>query len=193
MSLADEQAEFNAVNAANGEPTQPIDGFRPDAPYGLKTDGTPKRRPGPPKGTRVGAAIPRPGRTSARSKPATKRSSGTDYRPGILGMLQIPAFALGAAGQMNPALALDGAAISLHAPGIAEALNDLANDYPTVAAALDTILTAGPYGAIIGALLPLVFQIAANHKKIPDGMARGVGALPADEFAALLVAQRQEG
>jgi hypothetical protein len=105
-------------------------------------------------------------------------------------MLQIPAFALGAAGQLNESLALDGAALSMHAPGIAEALNDLANDNPAVAAALDRILSVGPYGAIIGACLPLAFQIAANHKKIPDAMAKSCGALPADEFRARLIGER---
>lgn len=192
MTLADEQAEFNAVNSANSEPTQPLEETDFEAPYGRKADGTPRRKPGPQKGTRVGAAIPRPTRSTPRKSAGTKRSTGTDYRAGILGILQIPAFALGAAGQLNPALALDGAAISMHAPGIAEALNELANDNPTVAAALDTILTAGPYGAIIGACLPLAFQIAANHKRIPDGMARSVGALPADEFEALLIFQTQK-
>lgn len=191
MTIADEQAEFNAVNAANGEPTQPLQ-KDDDAPYGRKSDGTPRRKPGPPPGPRAGNSVPGSPRRPAGTarKASNRRSTGTDYRPGIIGMLQIPAFALGAAGQLNPALALDGAAISLYAPNIAEALNDLAADNPTVAAALDTILSAGPYGAIIGACLPLAFQIAANHKAIPDGMARSVGAMPAGEFETMLVAQR---
>lgn len=194
MTLADEQALFDTVNLANHEPTQPLE-KDDEAPYGRKSDGTPRRKPGPPPGTRTGNAIPKsPRNPGASRKPAaSRRSTGTDYRPGILGILQLPAFALGAAGQLNPALALDGAAISMHAPNIAEALNDLAADNPTVAAALDRILSAGPYGAIIGACLPLAFQIAANHKAIPDGMVRSVGALPAEDFAALLMAQRQGG
>ncbi len=192
MTLLDETAEFNAVNAAHQEPTQPMDGFDQDAPYGRKADGTPERKPGPQKGTRVGAAIPRVQRTGSTRK-TSARKTGTDYRPGIVGILQLPAFALGAGGQFNPALALDGAAISLHAPAIAEALNDLANDNPAVAAALDRILSAGPYGAIIGACLPLAFQIAANHKAIPDTMARSVGALPSEEFAAMLISQHEKG
>jgi len=193
MTVMDEQAVFDTVNLANDEPTQPIM-MDDDAPYGRKADGTPKRKPGPSKGTRAGAAIPRVQRTAGpRASTRSKAKTGTDYRPGILGILQIPAFALGAAGQLNESLALDGAALSMHAPGIAEALNELANDNPAVAAALDRILTAGPYGAIIGACLPLAFQIAANHKKIPDAMAKSCGALPADEFRAMLIAQSSTG
>lgn len=191
MTVLDEQAVFDATNLANDEPTQPLQ-MDADAPYGRKADGTPKRKPGPSKGTRVGAAIPRVNRTT-RTSTRAKQKTGTDYRPGILGILQIPAFALGAAGQLNESLALDGAALSMHAPGIAEALNDLANDNPAVAAALDRILSAGPYGAIIGACLPLAFQIAANHKKIPDAMAKSCGALPYDEFKATLIAQQNVG
>lgn len=192
MTVMDEETIFDAVNAANGlnsdgHPTvsEPSNGQRtgdPDAPYGRTKSGVPRRKPGPSKGTRVGAAIPR------AKRPSSGRKTGTDYRPGILGILQIPAFALGAAGQLNESLALDGAAISMHAPAIAEALNDLANDNPAVAAALDRILTAGPYGAIIGACLPLVFQIMANHERIPAGAARAGGALPRDEFRERLLA-----
>jgi hypothetical protein len=156
---------------------------------------TPKRKPGPGKGTRAGAAIPRVQRSASggRKPAAKKQSTGTDYRAGIAGVLQIPAFILGAAGQQNKAFALDGAALSMHTPAIAEALNDLAADNIAVAAALDRILTAGPYGAILGALIPLAFQVAANHKAIPDAMARGAGALPADEFEAMLINAQNQG
>ncbi len=187
MTLADEQAEHNAVNMANGEPTQPLEFTTDDdAPYGRKADGTPRQKPG----RRPSGSPTSPRRPAGSTRRATGRKTTVDYRPGIIGMLQIPAFALGAAGQLNPALALDGAAISLHAPNIAEALNQLANENPAVAAALDRILQAGPYGAIIGACLPLAFQIAANHKAIPDGMARSVGAMPAGDFEAMLISQR---
>ncbi len=60
-------------------------------------------------------------------------------------------------------LLADGYALAMHAPGLAEALNETAKQQPSVARALESIMKAGPYGAIIGAMVPLVMQLAANH------------------------------
>lgn len=200
MTDLDDATVFDAVNLANGIDTEPVTetvdysthGQKtddPSAPWGRTRDGQPRRKPGRrPSGTNPnGGTIPRPRRTTPR-KPAASKKTGPDYRPGIIGFLQIPAFALGAAGQVNEDFALDGAALSMHAPNIAEALNQLAAENPTVAAALDRILAVGPYGAIIGACLPLLLQIAANHRAIPDSMATSApGVFPRDEFRAMLL------
>jgi hypothetical protein len=196
VTITDDENVFDAVNRANGiTPDFASSGEvktelnlgqktdDPEAPYGRTKSGVPRRKPGRPSNN-TGPGIPRP---TKRASPKTAKKTVVDYRPGILGILQIPAFALGAAGQFNETFALDGAALSMHAPGIAEALNELADSNPAVAAALDRILAAGPYGAIIGACLPLAMQIAANHKRIPDMMARGAGAMPRDEFREMLL------
>lgn len=109
---------------------------------------------------------------SPKSPPKRKpkiQKTGTDYREGILGMIQIPAFGLAMAGAKNPVLAMDSAAISHHAPPIAEALNNLAQKKPEVAAALDRVLAVGPYGEIIAAVLPLALQLMANHGIVEAG------------------------
>jgi hypothetical protein len=145
-----------------------------DAPYGVRTDGTPRRKPGRP---------PKPG--AARKPPA--RGRATDYRPGILGLAQVVAFPLTVAGRYRPPLALDGAAVATHAPDIAEALSVLAAERPEVAAALDRVLSAGPYGLLIGACVPLVAQIGVNHRRLPESVGVGLGAVPREQLAARLV------
>lgn len=140
----------------------------PDAPYGRKPDGTPyKRTPVPGVGERLAAAraakrgqAPPPPRKATAAK---GRTPAVDYRPGVLGLLQVPAFTLSMAGRLNPVFHLDAAAITLHAPTLAEAVHQTAVQDPRVAAILDKVLQIGPYGALLGALVPLAMQLAANH------------------------------
>ncbi len=147
-------------------------GYDDSAPYGYLKDGvTPRKKPGPSKGTPKPSAprtaAPKPTR---KAGPRAKASAATpDYREAVAGLLQIPAFILASAGRLNPVLEYDGIAVAVATPNIAEAVNSLAEQEPRVAAVLDKILTVGPYGALLGALVPLAAQIAVNHKKIPAG------------------------
>jgi hypothetical protein len=111
-----------------------------------------------------------------KSTPGTARKSrkktGTDYREGIEGLLQLPAAGLMLAGMQTGKLELvaDAATITNAAPSIAEALSDLANDQPQIAAVLDKVLKAGPYGALITAMVPMAMQLLTNHKVVPAGV-----------------------
>lgn len=160
------------------EPTAPapppVDNTEP-APWGRKADGTPRAKPGRP---------PNPGSGSARkSSPSsgarkTGAKGATDYRPGIEGIFQLVALPLAF---KFPA---DAIVVTTYAPGIAEALNDLAALKPEVAAALDRVLSAGPYGALLAACLPMVIQLLVNHDVIPVDSVRSFGALSVDEILA---------
>lgn len=177
-----------AMDAAEG-------GYDNSAPYGYLKDGvTPRKKPGPAKGTAKPASgspaptAPRPTRKKGPN-PRARVSATPDYRDGIAGLLQIPAFILASAGRLNPVLEYDGLAIAIATPNIAEAVNSLAQEEPRVAAVLDKILQVGPYGAILGALVPLAAQIAVNHKKMPAGT---LGTQEPEAMKAALVAA-QEG
>lgn len=150
----------------------------PEYPYGRRADGTPRSRPGP-KAT--GTAAPRPPRAvpgpAPRKTPkaSTKRAE-PDYRPGLMGLMQIPIMGMTMIGKQtkNPMLQADGMALAMHAPALVEALNETAKAQPAVGRALDSIMKAGPYGAILGALVPLAMQIAANHKLINPSPQMGI-------------------
>lgn len=116
------------------------------------------------------------------------KSSGVDYRPGIMGMMQLPAAVLAFAGTNKPELAADAATITVYGPGVAEALNELAKERPEVAAVLDRILSVGPYGLIIAAVTPMVLQILANHGLIPSGL---MGTVPKEAMVQHLINQAQ--
>jgi hypothetical protein len=101
-----------------------------------------------------------------------KKSYGTDYTEGVTELLQIPAAVLGVVGMQtnNIPLVADAEVINQYAPHIGSAVNGLAQERPEVAAALDRILKAGPYAALIGAVVPMVTQILANHKLLRAGV-----------------------
>lgn len=120
------------------------------------------------------------GSTTARStrKRAAAGGSGqrARYADGVAGLLQVPAAVLAI---VDP---VDGYCVAQHTPHIAGAVADLAVERPEVAAALERVLAVGPYGALIGAVLPLAVQIMHNHGLLPESMATAMGATPRTEI-----------
>lgn len=163
---------------------------QPLAPYGLTQEGRPRRSsagrpPGAatrrPKAAARGSSAP-PKRPRAPQRPRPK-AAGPDYARGVQEMLQGPMVALTLAGMKRPELLADAAALEIHVPPIAEALGQLAHEKPEVAAMLDRLMAAGPYTALLTALIPLTLQICANHGLIKPGMA---GTVPASVLVGAL-------
>ncbi|MER6059482.1 hypothetical protein [Streptomyces albidoflavus] len=194
---AERPREHPGVDGAAGAPSAP--GADPAAPYGRKADGTPKAKPGRPAGTpnrepRAAARprmAPAPGPTPAPTakKAGKKAAAGPDYRSGVLGLFQVITMPLVVAGAKNDALLADAAAVSMHGPVIADALAGLAAERPEVAAVLDRVMSAGPYGALIAAVVPLAVQIAANHKAVPGAVGSALGAQDPADLVGMMRAQ----
>ena len=169
---------------SNPETVAPAPDADPEAPYGRKADGTPRAKPGRKASddSTPRQSAPKPARkpTAARARVST----AVDYRPGIAGLLQVPAAGLAMAGRFKPELAYDAAAIAVHTPSIADALNTLAQEEPRVAAVLDRVLAIGPYGAIVGVFVTLTAQIAVNHKRLPAEAGAAFGAVEPDTLMA---------
>lgn len=156
----------------------------PDAPHGINPrTGRPYQR-SPEWRAKLAETLSRGRATQAAKAPARKSKkaagarpaagAGPDYRTAMLGLLQVPAFALGMGAKFNPKLGLDAAAITLHAPAVADAVAATAEQDDRIAAVLDRVLAVGPYGALLGAVVPLALQLAANHGVIPPAPEAGI-------------------
>lgn len=156
----------------------------------LNKDGSVRRKPGPKPGTkRQPRKAPAPG---LRAPVTPRKPSSTDYRPTILGLLQLPQLALGLGAKLakneatKEALVLDGMTVGIHAPNIAEALNTTAQTEEKLAAVLDKLSTVGPYSMVVMAILTPAVQCLANHGIVAPNEQMGV--LPKDSLIAAAVA-----
>lgn len=156
---------------------------------GYNLDGSPKtsRRGRPRKATGAKTAPKGPAGPSPRSsKPPASGGRRKNYKDGLEGLLHMVALPL------LPTQPLDAAAIMVHAESVATAINTTAQSRPEIAAMCEKIMTVGPYGALIGALLKPLAQIAENHGLIPTPMACKFGAVPRDQLAAQLATMVQQ-
>lgn len=180
-TLADPLAGAEDWPAPPDLPEPNGDGADPEAPWGRRADGTPRNKPGPrPTGGGGKPTAPPPPKKAGKPKPPPKRTR-PDYRPGITALLSLPAGLVGAAGATlgRRELVADAATIMAHAPGLAGGLDELAGQDPRVAAVLDRVLQAGPYGALITAVVPMAAQILANHGILKPGQ---MGTMPPEDL-----------
>lgn len=83
----------------------------------------------------------------------------------------------------------DAAAIGMFFPPIADELAKVAEANESVAKPIDLLINVGPYGALIGAVMPFAFQIAANHGWIDASRLAGQGVMPPAVLEARMKAQ----
>lgn len=166
----------------------PALGTVPELPADLTPPPPPDEKPKRPT-TRAGrrassaakAAAKRTDSKPKTSKPTPRRASLEDRLATSIVQLGT-AVMLGGSVSGSAAVQADGQLIVQHAPSVANALANVAKDNPRVATALENMLTAGVWGGLAAAVIPLLLGIAANHNAIPPGVAAllGVGQVPAD-------------
>lgn len=71
----------------------------------------------------------------------------------------------------------DAGAYSLHGPNVSRETATLATRYERVGNALDALSQVGPFTAILGAAMPMILQIAANHKRLPADKLANLGVV----------------
>lgn len=98
-------------------------------------------------------------------------------RQGLAGVAQVAQMACLSFGQKA-----DAAAIGMHSGALITEVAKLAETQPTIARLIDPLIIAGPYAALIGAALPLIAQLAANHKV--GGVMMNLGAVPPEVLEA---------
>lgn len=130
----------------------------------------------------AGAARSRSGGTRSRS--TTKAAAADDqksrYTKAWMDTLGVPVMV---ASFIDP---VDGWCASELAPVWADALGSLAVDNPRMAALTEKLAVTGAVGAVAAVGLLTFVQFAHNHGKIPEQMARTLGARPRSEVEKIL-------
>lgn len=128
-----------------------------------------------------GAAAPSTRPASSEGKRRADEQAG--YTKAVAGLLQVPASLLSL---VDP---VDGYCAAQLVDPWAQALGELAMEYPQLAAAIERAKVVGPLSGIIGVGLLTVMQFGHNHGKVPAHMATMFGARPRAEIEQIL-AQR---
>lgn len=84
--------------------------------------------------------------------------------------------------QLVPALALDAVALSLYAEPLGQATGKVAAENAALAKVLDRIIEASAVSQLVGVIVTLGAQLAANHGALPAPMLQLGVALPPDKL-----------
>jgi hypothetical protein len=126
----------------------------------------------------IGQSQPPPAKTTTRVKatPQQPVSKTKERSDGLEGYAQLAQAGLIAFRQYA-----DAGALGLHFPKIAEEIAKLASADDRVAGWIDPIIAAGPYTALIAAVLPLAMQLGVNHGRMKPG---AMGTVPKNLLSA---------
>jgi len=102
-------------------------------------------------------------------------------RQGLAGLAQVAQMGCLAFG-----LKADAAAIGMHSGPLLTEVAKLAEAQPAIARWVDPLIVAGPYAALVGAAIPLIAQLAANHRM---GAMTNLGAVPPEVLEARMDAE----
>jgi hypothetical protein len=123
--------------------------------------------------------------TKQVAAPAAEVSSHVQRRSeGLQGIAQMAQGVCAVVG-----LYADAAAIGMFFPPVAVELAKVADSNETIAKPIDFLIEVGPYGALVGAVMPFAFQIAANHGWIDASRLAGQGVVPPAVLEAQMQAQ----
>lgn len=155
----------------------------PEAPYGRKPDGTPRKRPGrPPKDDT--ASKPRTQKRSRASRVAqtTTASAGPkDYRPQLHETLS------GLWGVACLGSQADAGALLVFRPALVQNVNAAAQQSAMCGRIVDAVTGYTVVGVAAGTLLMLGLQLAANHKRVDVKAVAHLGIRSSEELAAINV------
>lgn len=125
----------------------------------------PKKRTASPRAATKTVAPPEPEQQVSAS--VVRRTEG------MLGLAQMAQGLCAVTG-----LYADAAAIGMFFPPVALETAKVADSNETIAKPIDFLIEIGPYGALIGAVMPFAFQIAANHGWIDASRLGAQGVVP---------------
>ena len=131
-----------------------------------------------PRQTRATKAAPVAAETPSYSSEVQRRSEGMQ---GLAAMAQGLCVVTG--------LYADAAAIGAFFPPVAQELAKVADANESIAKPIDLLINVGPYGALLGAVMPFAFQIAANHGWVDASRLAGQGVVPPAVLEAQMKSQ----
>lgn len=189
--------DFGPADVSRETELKPVDVSREtsdEAPYGYTASGRPRIKPGPRKGLNVETTtrIKAPKRSRKPAVKAHAAPGDVDLRMvGATALIGIPATILSVAGtvaalqagRLDPdseeyrqhvtrstALTVDAATLSLYTEPLAAGLVSLADSVTVLDSILTRMGTAGLGAGFLGAAIPLLLQLLANHGVIPAGV-----------------------
>jgi hypothetical protein len=166
VNLDEAERQFHA-SMAEPSPDEPAAAAPPrrdpDAPYGRKADGTPRKTaPGPgrpPRARTQSKTDAGKGKTPETPQDISERR--TEGGEALVNVLA--AICLGVSVRGGIAWKADAVTLNVSAKPLAQAATAVAEQDARFAAMLDKITASGPYAALAAAGIPVAAQLARNH------------------------------